>query len=73
MHTTVKDAIVDWFQWYNAHRDVGRSVEQEIEFLKRALDGAFDMLAVAAQEIERLKGKPADTSLWLPRGMVMRK
>lgn len=69
-HETVKDAITDWAAWYFVHRDVTRSIEQELAFQKRTIDGLIDMLAISAQELEQLKGlkNPGKPLLYVPTG-----
>jgi hypothetical protein len=70
-YTTVKDGLRDWYLWYREHRDDGRSIEQEIAFQKRVIDGLFDLIATAAQEIEVLKGQHDERPLlYVPTGRV---
>lgn len=70
-YTTVKDGIRDWYLWYAEHRNDGRSFEQELAFQKKAMDGLFDLIAVAAIEIEQLKsGGPKTPLLYVPTGRV---
>jgi hypothetical protein len=69
-HKTVKEAIQDWALWYFHNRDIARSIEQELAFQKRTIDGLIDMLAITAQELEELKGKqkPGKPLLYVPTG-----
>jgi hypothetical protein len=54
-YNTVLDGISEWSRWWHEHRDTDRSIENEIAFIKKAMDGFLDMIAVAAVEVEAVK------------------
>ena len=73
LHNKTGQNIQEWVEWYYEHRDDGRSIENEIAFMKRAMDGLLDILAQVASDMHHKSiGTPAQHSLYLPRGMKLR-
>lgn len=54
-YNRLEEGIVEWATWWHEHRDTQRSIEQELAFTKKALDGVLDLLAVAAVEMKFVK------------------
>ena len=65
-YNTLKDGVIDWFAWYHEHRDKERNFEQERRFLEDCIGGLIDLLAVAAVEIEALKGANTPSLIEIP-------
>ena len=47
----LQEEIVQWAIWFNQHRDNERSIEQEIKFLKHAIDGAMATMVRCYSEV----------------------
>lgn len=54
-YNRLDEGIAEWATWWHEHRDTPRSIDQEVAFMKKALDGALDLLAVAAVEMKVVK------------------
>lgn len=61
--------LTEWLLWYKEHRNDGRSIEQEVEFIKKSLDGVWEQLAeLQAQTPDSSSGdRPL---LYVPTGRV---
>ena len=67
--------LADWAIWFKEHEHDGRDMANEIEFMKKSMDGLFECLACAAQDIQDLEGRPREAlgkQLWTPGGMAVR-
>jgi hypothetical protein len=77
MSQELNERITDWAQWYKAHEEDGRSIEQEVLFLKKTVDGLFECLAIAARDIQEHHSANAPeeviSRLYRPNGMVLRR
>jgi len=51
-YSKLKDGIIEWSQWFFEHKDTDRSLEQQVAFLTKCVEGLFDLVAVAAVETE---------------------
>lgn len=58
----------EWIKWYFEHRNDGRSIEQEIEFIKKTLDGVFECLT----EAEFGQSQEDPSVLYRPRALIWR-
>lgn len=61
------DKLDDWMKWYFEHRNDGRSIEQEIEFIKKSVDGLFECLTEARYQQSQVE----PSVLYRPRGLVI--
>lgn len=65
MRSTEK--LDDWLKWYFEHRNDGRSIEQEVEFIKKAIDGLFECLTDARYQQSQTEA----SVLYRPRALVI--
>lgn len=47
--------ITEWAVWFNQNKDNDRSMEMEVAFLKRALDGAMACVVRTCVELKALR------------------
>jgi len=78
MGRELNQRLTEWAQWYKSHETDGRSIEQEIAFLKKTVDGILECLAIVASDVQDPKApNPADelmvSRLFRPKGMVWRR
>jgi hypothetical protein len=66
--------LADWAVWYHEHVNDGGDVHRQVAFLKKAVDGTLELLAIAAQDIQDLEGRPKRSPLiWTPFGQDARR
>lgn len=72
MSRQFEERLTEWAVWYDHNRRLlpEHDLRKQIEFLIRAVDGAFECLALAAKDIQSLEG--ARRQLWLPREVAIR-
>lgn len=62
-----RDKLDEWMKWYFEHRNDGRSIEQEVEFLKKAIDGLFECLAEGSYG----QSQTEPSVLYRPRALIL--
>jgi hypothetical protein len=50
----VANKAFEWVKWYEYHRKNERGVKQELKFMKKALDGSFELIALLVECIIRI-------------------
>lgn len=63
-----EDKIDEWMKWYFEHRNDGRSIDQEVEFIKKSIDGLFECLV----ESRYRQSQTEPSVLYRPRALVLR-
>ena len=49
--------------WFNEHKDNDRSMEMEVKFLKRAIDGCMSCMVRVVCELKTTKQLPTDAPM----------
>ena len=69
MSKTLEEQITDWAVWYHKNADdlPENDLRKQINFLKKAIDGCLECLAIATKDIQVLEGRRRmDNKLWMP-------
>lgn len=72
MSQTFDDRLEEWLKWWNHNQQLvpPMDLKKRLDFHDKALHGAFELLAIARYDLERLEG--ARRKLLLPRGVEVR-
>ena len=72
MSSDFEERLADWAIWYckNEPHLPEMDLRKQILFLRKAMDGAFECLAMAAKDIQKLERRNGSTLL-LPTGITM--
>ena len=49
------EKMVDWVTWYREHEGTEKSIDQEIQFMKKAIRGCLALLAMACDDIRAME------------------
>lgn len=71
MSADLDKRITEWAIWY--HENLPRlpkgDLLKRMDFMQKALDGAFECIAIATKDIQVLEDRKPSARLWLPTGM----
>ena len=62
----------EWKIWYFEHLNDGGDVDQQVKFLKKALEGMMELMAHVIRDVRGLEGRPRESlgqPLYLPGPM----
>ena len=75
MSKEFEDRYADWFKWWKEHYNDTDNLEQQVKFLRKAVEGMMELLAHATRDIRALEGRPKHDlgqPLYLPGPMRVR-
>lgn len=74
MSQTTNERLREYYVWFDEHRRDGPNgdLANRVAFLETALDGAFDVIARLAEDVQKLEGRPAESRLWRPNSIKIR-
>lgn len=57
MSQETEKRIIEWTYWFEEHKNDGGDVRNRIKFLTKAMDGCYELLIRALQDIQELEGR----------------
>ena len=75
MSREFEDRYADWFKWYKEHHNDTDGIENQVKFLRKAVEGLMELLAHTTLDIRALEGRPKHDlgqPLYLPGPMRVR-
>ena len=71
MSSDTEDRLRDWVLWYKTHEKTipKEAVEKKLEFLTKAVDGLFEVVAMMAGDIQQVERRDPRSRLWLPESV----
>ena len=68
MSQQAENRWVDWKVWYENHKDDGRDLAKELEFLETMLQGCIELLGLTMRDVQRLEKRNDAESIviWPP-------
>lgn len=68
MSSDTEDKLRDWVLWYKEHEKQipEEAVYKRLEFLTKALDGAFELLTMLTIDMQKVERRDPRNRLWLP-------
>ena len=75
MSREFEERFDEWFRWWREHHNDTDALEQQVKFLRKAVEGLMELTAYAMRDVRALEGRPRETlgqPLWLPGPISMR-
>ena len=77
MSQATNERLREYYVWFTEHRRDGQhgDLTNRVKFLEESLDGAFDVIARLAEDVQKLEGLPPNAlgrRLWLPTAIKAR-
>jgi hypothetical protein len=73
MSADFEERLGEWAVWYcnNVPRLPEQDLRKQMDFMKKAVDGCFELLAMAAKDIQFLERRDPLKKLYLPKGVTI--
>jgi hypothetical protein len=73
MSADFEERLAEWAVWYHANlpRLPEHDLRKQMDFMKKAVDGCIELLAIAAKDIQFLERRDPLKKLYLPKGVTI--